>query len=75
MDIQQQDQSAWIYIKANGAKHDVLQTHSFGGVAAPNSDKSPTIDIRGRKLTHIWSLLSNPLLQGEIIIKIMHNPN
>lgn len=74
MDIQQQDQSAWIYIKGNGAKHSELQTRAFGGVAAHDSDENPTIDIQGRKLTRTWSLLSSPLLQGGTKMKLMHNP-
>jgi len=74
MDIQQIRQSAWIYIKDNGAQHPDLRVRGFGGVARENSDDNPTIDIQGRKLIRTWSLLSSPLLQGENTMKLMHNP-
>jgi len=74
MDVQQPGQSAWIYIKGNGALHPSLRTRGFGGVANQNSNDNPIIDIQGRKLTRTWSLLSTPLLQGETTMRLMHNP-
>jgi len=74
MDIQQQNQSAWIYLKDNGATHSVLRNRSFGSAAIPDSNDNPTVNIKGRELIRTWSLLSNPLLKGETTMKLMHNP-
>ena len=71
MDIQ--SKNAFIYIKDNGAVHESLRERAFGSVAIDDVDY-PIIDINGRNLKRTWSLLSDPLQQGDDRIKLMHNP-
>jgi len=59
--------TAWIYLKDNGATHDILRTRAFGAV-------SGTVDIRGREMTRTWSLLARPLSTGETNLQLMHDP-
>ena len=68
-----QSKSAWIYIKDNGAYHDMLRTRSFGGVAT--DEGSPEVNIEGRKLERTWSLLAEPLSSGDTKMNLLHNPS
>ena len=45
MNIQQLEQTAWLYINHNGAEHPKLRTRAFGGVADSTSGGNPTINI------------------------------
>jgi hypothetical protein len=73
-DMNLQTKRAWIYVKDNGATHSHLRTRAFGTSAVSEFD-NPTIDIKGRELTRTWSLLSEPIAEGEWIMKLMHNPH
>ena len=68
-----QEKEAYIYIKDNGATHSHLRTRAFGSYAASSSDY-PLIEMNGRELARTWSLLANPLIQGDDTMQLMHNP-
>lgn len=72
-DMNLQDKDAFIYLKDNGATHHHLRTRAFGSHAMSSSDY-PIIDIKGRELVRTWSLLAEPLKEGQDTIKLMHNP-
>ena len=74
MNIQQLEQTAWLYINHNGAEHPKLRTRAFGGVADSTLGGNATIDIQGQKLTRTWTLLSSPLLKDQKTMRLMHNP-
>ena len=65
--------SGWIYIKENGAVHDMLRSRAFGGVGRTNAD-NPVVDIQGRAMVRTWSLLSKPLMAGDNKMHLLHNP-
>lgn len=65
--------SAWIYLKDNGASHTMLRSRSFGGAAMSDGD-NPLVSIEGRQLERSWSLLSKPLVTGDDKMVLMHNP-
>eukprot|EP00591_Stephanopyxis_turris_P017726 CAMPEP_0195538828 /NCGR_PEP_ID=MMETSP0794_2-20130614/49734_1 /TAXON_ID=515487 /ORGANISM="Stephanopyxis turris, Strain CCMP 815" /LENGTH=1792 /DNA_ID=CAMNT_0040672837 /DNA_START=109 /DNA_END=5487 /DNA_ORIENTATION=- len=70
MDLQDQGNRGWIYIKDDGAVHPVLRSRSFGGVGS-----NSIVEITGsRQLLRTWSLLSEPLRIGDRYMKLLHNP-
>ena len=73
MDLQ--TKTAYIYLKDNGATHHTLRTRAFGGHAENFGEDNPTIDIKGREMKRTWSLLSQPLSQGDVEMRLMHDPN
>lgn len=66
--------TAFIYIKNNGALHSALRSRVFGGYNPSGSGMIPTIDVTGRKLRRTWSLLSKPILTGANVLQLIHNP-
>ena len=67
-------QTAYVYIKDNGATHPNLRSRAFGGYNLNNSFVGPTIDVSGRQLTRTWSLLLKPVPVGSNQIRLVHNP-
>ena len=72
MNVQQKN--SWIYIKDNGAVHNQLRTRTFGAVAM-NPGDYPILDLQGRELTRTLSLLSSPLKNGDVTMKLLHKPD
>ena len=66
--------NSWIYIKDNGAVHNQLRTRAFGAVAM-NPGDYPILDVQGRELTRTWSLLSSPMKNGDVTMKLLHKPD
>ena len=64
-------QSAYIFIKDNGAKHSILGTRAFGTIGV---NKAAYVDIKGRPFRRTWSLLARSLRKGETSLKLMHDP-
>ena len=68
------DKTAWIYIKDNLATHESLRTRAFGAVSTDRSLYSPKIEISGRELKRSWSIITNQLLIGSYTMSLMHDP-
>ena len=66
------DKRAYIYIKDNGARHNVLGTRAFGSIGSETV--KPTIDIAGRPLRRTWTLLSKSLQPWDQSMKVIHDP-
>lgn len=73
-DMNLQTHQAWIYLKDNGAQHDMLRSRAFGAVGNPGGGDSPMIRIVGKQMTRTWSLLSGPMKKGDLKITLLHNP-
>mmetsp|Transcript_43333 Transcript_43333/g.48510 ORF Transcript_43333/g.48510 Transcript_43333/m.48510 type:complete len:1556 (-) Transcript_43333:209-4876(-) len=68
-------QTAWIYIKNNGAVHPELRSRSLGTYHERYSTiDNPVLILKGRHLARTWSLLSEPLDVGMTQLQVMHNP-
>ena len=85
MDLQDGGNTGWIYIKDNGAVHPMGRSRFFGGtslvhhhhgeeVEVGNTGGGPTVYVAGRTLARTWSLLSSPLLAGDVTMRLLHSP-
>ena len=62
---------AYVFIKANGAKHSTFGERAFGGLRTTGA--GPTLTVAGAPLARTWSLLSAPGGSGETTVKLMHD--
>ena len=62
---------AYVFIKANGAKHSTFGERAFGGLRTTGA--GPTLTMAGAPLARTWSLLSAPGGNGETTVKLMHD--
>eukprot|EP00934_Nitzschia_sp_Nitz4_P001960 Nitzschia sp. Nitz4//scaffold89_size161592//205//3093//NITZ4_002358-RA/size161592-processed-gene-0.210-mRNA-1//-1//CDS//3329559556//1960//frame0 len=68
MSLESPNRRAWVYLTANGARHDSLGWRFFGGL------HSSLVEIKGRPMRRTWSLLDQPMSPGDITIKVLHDP-
>ena len=64
--------SAFVYMKNNGAKHWSIGARVFGGFAE-GSDDNPTIHVFGKEMARTWSLLASPVSEGSNSIRLIHD--
>lgn len=76
LDVTEKKKRAFIYLKNNGATHEILRTRGFGGVPnKANPEKKPTIEITGSPMARTWSLLAREVKEDEdMTIMLMHDP-
>ena len=71
----QKKQTAWIYIKNNGAVHPELRSRALGTYHERYSTvDNPILILKGRSLKRTWSLLSKPLEVGMTQLQLLHHP-
>ena len=78
LDLADPNKRAYVFITANGARHEVLGERVFGGDASTGgggSGAGPTLKVSGRPMGRTWSLLSVAGGEGDEEIQLMHDPH